>query len=282
MSVVPPARASVILSTYEQPEWLRKALAGWAAQTVRDFEVVIADDGSGEATRRVVDGFRDASGLDVLHVWQEDRGFRKCRALNRAILASTGDYLVFSDGDCVPRADFLATHLELARPGRFLSGGALRLPWGLSDAITTEDVAAGRATSLAWLVRHGWNPGRRVLRTAPRPIARLMDAVTPTRPSWNGGNASTWREHVEAVNGFDERIRYGYEDRTFGARLENLGVRGRQVRHRAVLVHLEHDRPWRDPAEFREHAEILRRIEAEGTVRTERGLAEATLPDDRP
>lgn len=269
----------MILSTYEQPEWLRLVLWGYAAQTFRDFEIVIADDGSGESTLRAVDEVREAAGLEIRHVWQEDRGFRKCRALNRAILASAHDYLVFSDGDCVPRADFLETHVELARPGRFLSGGALRLSREVSESITVDDVVSGRATRLGWLVARGWRPGHRWLRMAPRPVAALLDAVTPARASWNGGNASTWRAHVEAVNGFDERIEYGYEDRTFGARLENLGVPGVQVRHRTVLVHLEHGRPWKDPEGVARNREILHRIEAEGTVRTPHGLAETTTDE---
>ncbi len=112
-------RISVIISTYNSPEWLEKVLWGYAAQTDHQFEILIADDGSHDATRRRIDSLRTPTQLTIQHVWHEDRGFRKCTILNRAIDAATGDYLIFSDGDCIPRADFIATHRRLAQPGRF-------------------------------------------------------------------------------------------------------------------------------------------------------------------
>ncbi|MDP9348746.1 MAG: glycosyltransferase, partial [Gemmatimonadota bacterium] len=133
-------RASVVLTTYNQPRQLELVLRGYAVQTRRDFQVVVADDGSGEETREVLERLRRETGLDLLHVWHEDRGFRKCTILNRAILAASGDYLVFSDGDCIPRRDFVEAHLRLAEPGRFLSGGYLRLSPAVSARITPADV----------------------------------------------------------------------------------------------------------------------------------------------
>src|SRR5690606_26717088 len=86
-------------------------------------------------------------------------GFRKCRILNQALVEATGEYLIFSDGDCIPSKDFVATHIEYAAPGRFLSGGIVRLPMAISKKITIDDVIEQRATSLRWLVDQGlkWN-----------------------------------------------------------------------------------------------------------------------------
>lgn len=265
----------MILSTYRQPEWLRKSLWGYARQTRRDFEVIVADDGSGPETGRVVEEAREASGLRIRHVWQEDRGFRKCRILNRALLATGAEYLIFSDGDCIPRDDFVATHLRLARPGRFLGGAALHLPEETSERISREDVESGRATRLGWLVRHGWRPGHRFLRLSrSRALAAALDAITPTRSVLNGGNASVWREDAVAVNGFEEAMDYRGEDREFGDRLTHLGWRCVQVRHRAVLVHLAHDRPWATEEAARRNAEIRERTKREGRVRADTGLEE--------
>ena len=268
-------RTSVILSTYNQPRALELSLWGFAAQAVRDFEVVIADDGSRPDTAALVEEMRARTGLPLVHVWHEDRGFRKTESLNRAILAARGEYLIFSDGDCIPRRDFVAVHLAHARPGRFLSGGYLKLPAAVSAAITADDVRAGRHADLAWLRERGWRPGRHALRLLPPgPAAALLDRLTPTRASWNGHNASTWRSAILDANGFDLDMAYGGEDRALGERLEHAGIRGVQLRHRAPVMHLDHPRPYvnRD-AEDRNRA-IRARIRAGRETRARLGIAE--------
>lgn len=270
-----PRSVAVILSTYRQPEWLRKSLWGYALQTCRDFELIVADDGSGPETADVVAEARRETELEIRHLWQEDRGFRKCRILNEAILAADADYLVFSDGDCVPRDDFVETHVRLAEPGRFLGGGALRMPRRVAERIAREDLASGRAMRLTWLVRGGWRPGHRVLRlTRQRWLAAFLDAITPTRTVFNGGNGSVWRDAAVAVNGFEELMDYKGEDREFGDRLTHLGLRCRQIRHRAVVLHLEHERPYATSEAVARSYEIRQRVWRERPVRARRGLDE--------
>jgi glycosyltransferase involved in cell wall biosynthesis len=270
-------KISVVLSTYERPRDLALVLAGYALQGDPDFEVVVADDGSGPETAAVIaDAAR--TGLPVRHVWHPDRGFRKTESLNRAIASCRSDYLIFSDGDCIPRPDFVATHRALAGRGRFLSGGYVRLPPFASAALTREDVSGGRIWDGSELGRRGVSRRAAALRLLPPgPLPTLLDRITPTRASWNGMNASTWREAVLAVNGFDLELEYGGLDREFGQRLENLGYRGVQVRHRAVVLHLHHDRPYRDPAVVARQRSIRNRVRASGRTRAERGIGE--LPD---
>ena len=258
---------SVVLATYQQPEWLEKSLWGWARQRLRGFELIVADDGSGSETAGVLERWRGAGAFDLRHVWQEDKGFRKCRALNKAVAAARGDYLVFSDGDCVPRVDFLAVHVALAAPGRFLSGGYVKLSPEASRRIDRAAVDSGLAFRARWLgpgATSGF--GRSLKLRAPAWTRRTADRLTTTRPTWNGHNASAWRQDVLDVNGFDERMGYGGEDREMGERLENLGVRGLQVRHRAVCLHLEHARGYVD-------REVLARNQA---IRRETRRARAT------
>jgi glycosyltransferase involved in cell wall biosynthesis len=264
---------SVILTTYDSPEWLEMVLWGYAAQDTREFEIVIADDGSGPETRAVIDRMGDETDLTIVHVWHEDRGFRKCEILNKAILASSSDYLVFSDGDCIPRHDFLAQHRRLRRSGHFLSGGYIRLPLPISRAITREHILAGRATDPTWLRSHGLKPTRKVLRLlGGSRLGRLLDAVTPTRPTWNGHNASAWREDLLAANGYDERMVWGGLDRELGERLENAGVRGVQIRHRAVVVHLDHPRGYASEEGVRGNALVREETRRTRRTRTEDGL----------
>jgi glycosyltransferase involved in cell wall biosynthesis len=270
-----PAGVSVVISTYNQPRWLEKALWGYAAQRFTDFEVLVADDGSGPETADVVTRLQGRHGLRVVHVWHEDRGFRKTEILNRAVLAAAGDYLIFSDGDCIPHPDFVATHVRLARERRFLSGGYLKLPMSVSERISEDDVRSGHAFDASWLRGHGWRGGRRALRLPrSRAVATLLDALTPTGATWNGHNASTWRDAIVAVNGFDLDMGYGGEDRALGERLVNLGFRGRRVRFRAPCLHLDHPRPYADPEVISANRRRREEIRRSRDARTRRGLAE--------
>lgn len=272
-SVTP--RISVIVSTYNKPADLERVLSGYAIQTDPDFELVIADDGSGPETAALVARLRAETRLKLLHVWHEDRGFRKTEILNRAIVASSGDYLLFTDGDCIPRHDLIEIHRALARPGRYVAGGYLKLPAEVSARITMETIASGLVTDLEWLRSQGWNPGRRALRLGRwKRVSAFLDRVTPTAADFQGNNASTWREAIIAVNGFEGEMGYGGLDQALGFRLQNAGVRGIQARHRAVTMHLYHDRPYRDPAVVSRNREIMSRIRRSGESRARRGIAE--------
>lgn len=272
-------RLSAIVSTYNRPEYLERVLWGWARQTRTDFELVIADDGSGPETTSLIERMRPATRLELVHVWHEDRGFRKTEILNRAIVVASGDWLMFSDGDCVPREDLVATHYELARPRRYLAGGYIKLPAHVSERITTADVRAGRHTDVTWLRRQGWRPGRRALRlTRSRTLGALYDRLTPTAADFHGNNASVARDALVEVNGFEGLMGYGGLDQALGYRLQNLGVKGIQARHRAVTMHLHHDRPYRRDEVRLRNREIMAGIRSNHETRAKRGLAELT-PD---
>ena len=267
-------RVGVVLSTYNHPEWLRKTLWGYARQTHQDFEVLVADDGSGDETAAVIaDVGSKYPDLALRHVWHPDTGYRKCVILNRAVLAAEAEYLIFSDGDCIPRPDFVATHARLAEPGRFLSGGAVRLPADVSEHLTEDDVASGRAFDGDWLRNQGFDPGRHRLRLLDGTAwPTVLDAMSPTGATWNGNNASTWRSKVLEANGFEHEMGYGGQDREFGERLENLGLRGKLVRHRAVLVHLDHGRPYRTEESIRSNKRLRARTRTSGVVRARCGI----------
>jgi GT2 family glycosyltransferase len=271
---------SVVLSTYQSPVLLERTLHGYARQTLRPLEIVVADDGSGPDTAAVIERLARELGLVLRHVWHEDRGFRKCAILNRAIEAARGRYLVFSDGDCIPWRAFLETHAALARPGIFLSGGYFQLPRSTTDRLTVADIAAGRHEDVEWLHQHGLERGWRARRLAAGGgLARLLDAVTTTRATWNGHNASGWKDDLVAVNGFDERMGYGGEDRELGERLVILGRRGRQIRHRAVVVHQWHERGYVSEEVLRANRRIRHETTRAGVARTPFGIVKSPVSE---
>lgn len=266
---------SVVVSTYNQPSWLEKVLTGYACQDFLDFELLVADDGSGDETRELVRRFQEVVPFRLRHLWHEDRGYRRSVILNGAILASAGEYLIFSDGDCIPRWDFVRTHVEEARAGLFLSGGAVPLKREVSWRISLDDVVSGRFCDLRWLESRGQVLGRYRWRLGPSGWkARWLDRLTPTRPTWNLNNASTWREAVFAANGLEAEMQYGGADRALGSRLENLGWKGKRVRFRAVLLHLDHDRPYKTRSSIEKNKAIRRRIVREKETRALDGLRE--------
>ncbi len=235
---------TVIVSTYNSPDWLEKVVLGHAAQTHRDFELVIADDGSGDETRQCIEKLRQEKDLPIRHVWHPDDGFQKSAILNKAIVAARYDYLVFSDGDCIPRRDFLGVHAARAEKGRFLSGGYTKLGLETSRTIGSHQIASGEAFEPRWLAAHGLATRAFSKHAAAARWAPLYNLLTPTTPSWNGHNASGWKSDLLRVNGFDERMQYGGQDRELGERLQNAGVRGKQIRYLAICLHLDHARGY--------------------------------------
>lgn len=273
-----PMQISVVLSTYNSPLWLEKVLWGYSCQTFRDFELVIADDGSDERTRVLIDRMRSETGLPIRHVWQEDQGFRKCRILNKAILQSAFDYLVFSDGDCIPRQDFLAVHAREATVGHYLSGSYFKLPMTTSEAISRADIVSGNCFRLAWLRQHGLQGLRKTLklRAGPR-LAPFLNRVTTTPCNLKGSNASAWKRDVVAVNGFDERMPWGGEDREFGVRLQNAGIKPRHVRFNAIVIHLDHARGYVDPEQVEANRRLRLHSQRHKIAWTDHGISGHTL-----
>lgn len=266
-------RISVIICTYNKPAWLEKVLIGFAHQTYTDYEIVIADDGSGPETKSLVERFRENSGIMVHHVWQPDEGFQKSMILNKAILASTSDYLIFTDDDCIPRKDFIEVHAKNAEAGRFLSGGYFMLPMGTSKKISAEDIASGKAFNPTWLRQNGLDPTFRILKLIARGLIQdFLNTVTTTKPTWNGHNASGWKKDLMKVNGFNEKMQYGGQDRELGERLENLGIRGKQIRYSAICIHLDHARPYKTKESIQFNRSVREATRRERKIRTEFGI----------
>jgi len=264
---------SVILSTYNSPVWLEKVLWGYSCQLYKDFDLIIADDGSTKETAQLIDKMRAETKMKIQHVWQSDKGFRKCRILNKAILHVKTDYVLFSDGDCIPRNDFVQTHVSRATPGRFLSGSYFKLPMETSKAIDKDHIINGCCFSLEWLFQHGLKKNSRILKIAAGPRqARFLNFITPTRCNLKGSNASVWLSDIIAVNGFDERMPWGGEDREFGVRLINSGVKPRHVRYDAICLHLDHSRGYVEPTQVRRNKALRIENQRNKIVRTEFGL----------
>ena len=263
---------TVIVSTYNSPVHLVNTLTGFAVQTTRPVELIVADDGSADDTRELVEKFGRSARFAVRHVWQPDEGFRKPAILNKAIDAATGNYLLFTDGDCIPRSDFVAVHMAKARVGHFLSGGVEYLSKAATEAIGDRMIEAQDLFDPVWLSKN--RDRRRIFGKVNRsPILQgLLRRFGPAAPTFNGHNTSAWKQDICSVNGFDERMAYGGLDRELGERMTNNGVKGVSVRYDAILAHQWHGRPYATDESWRLNSAIRADVKAQKTRWTEWGI----------
>ncbi|AUC80650.1 glycosyltransferase family 2 protein [Lacinutrix sp. Bg11-31] len=264
---------SIIISTYNSPEWLAKVLHGYNNQTYSNFEIVIADDGSKQETIDLIEALKAEMVYPIIHVWHEDNGFQKSQILNKAIVQCTTDYIIMSDGDCIPRKDFVEVHVKEREEGYFLSGGYFMLPMSISKAITKDDINKEHCFNIKWLKKNGLKASFKNNKITAKGLkASFLNAITPTNASWNGHNASGWKKDIVAINGFDERMQYGGQDRELGERLMNLGIKSKQIRYSAICIHLDHKRGYKNEASIAKNRAIRAITKNEKKAWTDSGI----------
>jgi len=258
-----PAQISLIISTYEKPGALAQVLRGVHRQTELPGEILLADDGSGTATRELFAQWQQKLAAPTRRIWQEDRGFRKTMILNKAIAAATGAYIVLLDGDCVPHRQFVADHARLAEQNFWVQGRRCFVREQFAP-----EFSAGVTSIIAWtLLGRIKGPGKAV--RLPFPLVRRNTG----QRGIIGCNMGIWREDLLAVNGFDEEFTgWGGEDSDLGTRLYHLGRPRKFVYGSAVAYHLDHPVPGRSSSDaWRQRlAETIQ----SNRIRCERGLAQ--------
>lgn len=276
-------QTEVIIATYNNPRSLSLCLESIRAQTVLPHSIAFADDGSAPETRAIIDDFA-LPGVQIRHVWHEDQGFRKCEILNKAIASSHADYLIFLDGDVMIHPGFFARHLDCAERGRFMTGSLIRLDRDASEAVTPQMVKDGTVFDRHWLQRvraiikiSTW------LKTAPlqRHLLNLLELTSPVRRALCGANWSAFRSDILSVNGFDQQLAYGGEDKELGERLANSGIRGRHVRFTTPLIHLDHLRDYANKDRMRANKERIRQVRQTKVTWTDNGIAAPAEPSQQ-
>jgi glycosyltransferase involved in cell wall biosynthesis len=263
---------SVIVTTYNREDALDAVLRSLARQNDSDFEVIIADDGSGEATAKLVDAWKAKFSRRLDHVWHADRGFRAAEIRNRAILAARGVYCVFLDGDCIVRPDFVAAHRRLAEPGWFVTGNRVLLSAGLTTKVLRE-----KLTPEAWSLRRWFaerwrgdvNRLSALLHLPIGPLRRIRQRV------WQGArscNLAIWRADLDRVDGFDaDYSGWGKEDSDIIVRLLHAGLRRKDGTFATGVLHLWHREA--DRSQLSKNELKLAGVAAGDRIRAQQGLS---------
>jgi glycosyltransferase involved in cell wall biosynthesis len=266
---------SVIVSTYNREDALDVALRALSRQSDRNFEIVVADDGSGPATARVAREWAAKTALPIKHVWHEDRGFRLSDIRNRGIRASAGAYILFLDGDCIARQNFVAAHRRLAEPGWFVTGTRILLSADLTDRILHQGLEPELWGVGRWLVPRA---RRQLNRFAPLLELRLGAMRKLSARRWRGARGSNmafWRADLEKVDGFDSSFSgWGREDSDIFIRLIRAGVRRKDGRFASGVLHLWH--PEADRCRLAENDRQLDEVLHSDRIAAKRGLSIAT------
>jgi glycosyltransferase involved in cell wall biosynthesis len=256
---------ALVVTTYERPDALAAVLASAARQTAPPAQIIVADDGSGEATRFVIENFKRSSFVPVRAVAQPHAGFRLARLRNLAIAATAAEYLVFVDGDMVLHPDFIADHVAIARRGCFTQGVRV-----LADEVLTRrllddpSLPVGLATAGVGALRRAY------LLRAPA-LASLARTAGNHVIALKGCNQGFWRRDLVRVNGYNEAFEgWGPEDKEIAARLEHAGVRRQTLLFGGIALHLHH--PPASRSMLAANLAVLEDTKRSHRVRCERGL----------
>lgn len=238
---------SVVITTYNRPDALAAVVRACFMQNDKNFEIIIADDGSTANTRNLVQQLTEDAPVPLRHVWQPDQGFRAAMARNRGILAAQGDYIVFLDGDCIPQRDFIARHRALAEPGCLVSGSRILMSERLTRRVLEQGIAvpaAGLATRLAWRLHGDLNKTLQLGLRWPD-LGRVRNSFSWRRIK--SCNLAVWRSDLERVNGFDESFTgWGHEDSDLVVRLFHAGIKRKDGAFATEVFHLWHREAQRD------------------------------------
>jgi glycosyltransferase involved in cell wall biosynthesis len=273
---------SVIVSTYNRPDALAVVLKGLLAQTDRRFEIIVADDGSTEETRKVVASFqqRQPAGPRLLHAWHADTGFRLSAVRNLGVHVASGDYLIFLDGDCVPQTNFVSRHRELAEPGFMVSGSRVLLSQRLTAHLLAAAEPAVHEKSLGyWLAQRLSGNINKFL-----PLLSFGDSAMRhySEVKWQrikGCNLGMWRSDYARVNGCDETfVGWGHEDADLVLRLARSGVKRKGGAFATEVFHLWHRENTR-AAESENRRRVEERMQT-GLIEAPRGLRDHPQPDE--
>lgn len=225
---------SLIVSTYNWPEALNLCLISIRQQKVLPNEVIIADDGSGQETLRLIEEHAKDFPVPLIHVWQEDDGFQLSRIRNKAIARASGEYIVQVDGDLILESHFIQDHITFSKENSFVSGSRVIMKKELSEKLITT--SSTRVSLFDKGLINVMN-GVRLPFLSEKTENYKNDDIYYLR----GCNMAFWRKDLVKVNGYNEAFTgWGREDNEIGLRLIHSGIQKRIIKFSGIVFHIYH------------------------------------------
>jgi len=258
-------KTALLISTYNWPQALELIFKSIFEQTEMPDEVLIADDGSTEETKKLIDNFIRKSTFKVIHVWQEDKGFRKAIILNKAVAKSSCDYIIQIDGDCIMHPKFIADHKENAQKNVYLYGTRATITKEALPGIFNE-----KKTKFNFFSKNLKKKSRTIHNKL---LSKMYKPHEGFSSNFRGCNVSFWREDFIAINGYNESFEgWGREDSDLVIRLGNKGVLAKRLRYVGIVYHIYHTENPRD--QLKENDLIQHKSIQEKIIRTEKGISQ--------
>ena len=225
--------STLLISTYNWPTALDLVLKSILMQSKLPNSITIADDGSKEETKLLIDSYRNKISIPIKHIWQEDNGFEKSKILNKAIKTITEDYIIQIDGDVILHKHFIKDHLKFAKKGIFLFGSRVSINKSFSAKVLNESILI-----FSWFNKNLLRKNR-MLRL---PIISFFNkAKSKNSRKLRGCNISYWTTDAKNINGYNQDFKgWGFEDFDFAQRLVNNGVKAKRLKHIAIQFHIYH------------------------------------------
>ena len=259
-------KVSLIIVTYNQPNALSLILKSIEHQTVLPDEVIIADDGSTSETAQLIASTKQSFPVPLLHVWHEDKGFRAATIRNRAVRKSTGDYLIFSDGDLFFHPQFIHDFKKSAKKDEALIGSRVFL----SKRATLKRIQNNNYGAVFPLLSTEIETNR--INSVRLPILNKLYKPLKYSSNLRGGLLGVWKNDLERVNGWNEEfLGWGLEDTELVARLFNSGLLLRKIKFQAITYHLWHKTQSRE--QLSKNKQKLEKAISDKTVKCIKGLA---------
>ena len=232
-------QTSLIVSTYNWPSALEACLASLLHQTTKEFEVIVADDGSSDETAKLIKHYQNLI-PNLIHSWQDDAGYRLSRSRNLAFTKSSGNELIFLDGDCICPPNFIANHQKLSEKGWITAG---------NRKLLSADQTASWLKTPSEFTNH-FQQNNNSLKLKSIPLGLLRDTQKNKYLKVRGCNIGIQRDDFEKLGGFDESYQgWGKEDTDFALRGINAGLKIRLGQFSTTVLHLHHNEASRDDLE---------------------------------
>lgn len=264
---------SIIVTTYNRPDALKCVLQALNDLNQSEVEIVIADDGSGDLTKKIVEEYAANSNNKVKHVWQEDNGFRAAQIRNKAVACSAGEYLIFLDGDCVVFPDFVDKHLALSEVGYFVRGSRVMISETYTKEFIQNDINISEMSFFEFLSLRLVKKINRIVPLLAMPLGILRKMK---KMDWYGVktcNLGMWRNDFLAINGFDERyVGWGHEDADLAVRLIRNNVCRKEGVNAVTVLHLWHS--MNDRSQLPENVARLKMIQESKDIRAAQGVSQ--------